>query len=136
MRLDPYLSFDGNCAEAFAFYAQCFNARVSFAMTYGQSPMAGQTAPEYRDKIMHTRIDVGGVQLMGSDAPPGYYKRPAGSMISVGTDDPAEADRIFGMLAEGGQVTMPIAETFWARRFGMVTDRFGTPWMVNCEKPA
>lgn len=136
MRLDPYLTFDGTCAEAFAFYERCFGAKAGMTMRYGDSPMAEQTPPEFRNKIMHTRLDVAGVALMGSDAPPGRYARPAGTMVSIGADDPAEAERIFAALAEGGQVGMPIQETFWARRFGMVTDRFGTPWMVNCEKPA
>ena len=136
MHLNPYLTFDGTCAEAFAFYERCFGTKASMTMRYGDSPMAEQTPPELRDKIMHTRINVGGVSLMGSDAPPGRYAAPAGTTICLGTDEPAEADRIFAALAEGGQVGMPIQETFWARRFGMVTDRFGTPWMVNCEKHA
>lgn len=135
MRLNPYLSFAGNCAEAFAFYAQCFGAKVAFTMRYGESPMADQAPPDFRDKIMHTRMEVGGFTLMGSDAPPGRYTRPAGTMVCIAVDDPAEADRVFAALTDGGQVSMPIQETFWARRFGMTTDRFGIPWMVNCEKP-
>lgn len=135
MRLNPYLSFAGNCAEAFALYAQSLGGNVVFTMRYGESPMAEQIPPGFRDKIMHTRMEVAGFTLMGSDAPPDRYTRPAGTMITVSVDAPAEADRVFAALAEGGQVSMPIQETFWARRFGMLTDRFGIPWMVNCEKP-
>lgn len=135
MRLNPYLSFDGNCAEAFAFYEKSLRGNIAFTMRWGESPMADQAPPDFRDKIMHMRMAVAGFTLMGSDAPPGRYTRPAGMMVSVSVDDPAEADRMFAALAEGGQVSMPIQETFWAQRFGMLTDRFGIPWMVNCEKP-
>lgn len=136
MRLNPYLSFAGDCAEAFAFYAQCFGGKISFTMHYGDSPMAAQAPPDYHDKIMHTRLEIDGTTLMGSDAPPDRYTRPAGTMVCLSFTEPADADRVFAALAESGQISMPIQETFWARRFGMVTDRFGIPWMINCEKPA
>ena len=134
MRLNPYLSFDGTCAEAFAFYERCFGSKVGMTMHYRDSPMAAQTPPDFLDKIMHTRLDIGGVWLMGSDAPPGRYTPASGVTVSVSVDDRAEAERVFAALSEGGTVTMPIQETFWAQRFGMATDRFGTPWMVNCER--
>src|SRR5579875_3096075 len=122
MRLSPYLSFAGNCAEAFAFYARCLGGKVVFTMRWGESPMSEQTPPGFRDKIMHARMEVAGFTLMGSDSPPDRYARPAGTMITVSVEEPAEADRVFAALAEGGQVSMPIQETFWARRFGMVTE--------------
>lgn len=135
MHLSAYLSFSGNCAEAFAFYARCLGANAVFTMRYSESPVADRVPPDFRDKIMHTRMQVSGSTLMGSDAPPDRYARAAGTAVCIGVDDPAEADRVFAALAEGGRVGMPIQETFWARRFGMLTDGFGIPWMVDREKP-
>jgi PhnB protein len=105
-------------------------------MAYGGSPMAEHVPAEWRDKVMHASVSIGGqMVLMGSDAPPDRYKAPQGITVSLGIAEPAEADRVFAALAEGGTVTMPIQETFWALRFGMLTDQFGIPWMVNCGKP-
>jgi PhnB protein len=104
-------------------------------MKYGESPMAAQTPPESRDKIMHARLAVGDKLLMGSDAPAQMYEPMKGIQVTLSVEQPAEADRIFSALAENGSVRMPIQETFWARRFGMLVDQFGTPWMINCERP-
>ena len=90
---------------------------------------------EWESKIMHASIQIGEAVLMGSDTPPDRYKRPGGITLNIGIADAAEAGRLFDQLAEGGEVQMPLAETFWALRFGMLTDRFGIPWMMNCEKP-
>ncbi len=136
MQMNPYLIFDGQCAAAFKFYEQCLGAKTATMMTYGESPMAEQTPPEQRGAVMHARLTVGDAVLMGSDAPAGRYQKPAGFHLTLVTKDPAEAERVFGALAEGGTAQMPLQETFWAVRFGMLVDRFGTPWMVNCEKPA
>lgn len=135
MQINPYLSFNGKCAEAFTFYAQVLGGENVMMMTYGESPMAAQTAPEDKDRIMHARLKAGDMVLMGADAPPQFYQPAQGMVVSVSVDAPAEADRIFKALSENGTVKMPIQETFWAQRFGMLIDRFGTPWMVNCEKP-
>ena len=97
--------------------------------------MAKEAPPEWQDKIMHARMTIDGQALMGSDAPPNHYKQPQGLSVSLSIKKAKDAERIFQALAEEGQVQMPIQETFWAERFGMVTDRFGIPWMVNCEKP-
>lgn len=102
----------------------------------GDSPMAAQTASEARSRIMHVRMTAGSAVLMGSDAPPQFFSPPQGFSVSISVNDPAEAERIFNDLADGGTVRMPLQETFWAMRFGMFIDRFGTPWMINCEKPA
>ena len=96
--------------------------------------MADQTPREWRDKVMHARLIVGDEVLMGSDAPPDRYEPMKGITVTLGVDEPADAERIFSALAEGGTVQMPIQQTFWAARFGMLTDRFGTPWMINCEQ--
>jgi PhnB protein len=135
MQINPYLSFNGKCAEAFKFYAEVLGGENVMMMTYGESPMAAQTAPEDKDRIMHARLKAGDMMLMGADAPPQFYQPAQGMVVSLSVDAPAEADRIFKALSENGTVKMPIQETFWAQRFGMLIDRFGTPWMVNCEKP-
>ncbi len=95
--------------------------------------MEEQTPPELRDKIIHARCAIADTILMGSDAPPGRYQAPQGFNVSLEFTDIAEAERIFQALADGGTVTMPVQQTFWAARFGMLTDKFGVPWMVNCE---
>ena len=132
--LNAYLQFNGNCEEAFAFYEKVFGVKAPMKMTYGESPMGGQTPPGFAKKIMHTRIPVGNTMVMGSDAPPDRYSKPQGFSVNVNCDKPEDADRIYNALSAGGQVTMPIQETFWAKRFGMFFDKFGIPWMVNCEK--
>ena len=135
MQLNPYLSFDGRCETAFKFYEKALGGKIDAMMTYGDTPMKDQTPPEQHGKIAHARLTVGEQVLMGGDAPPARYQPPTGTTLMLGIDDPAEAERVFKALSEGGTVTMPMAETFWARRFGMLTDQFGIPWMVNCERP-
>ena len=131
MQLDPHLSFNGDCEEAFAFYEKTFGGKIEFKMTHAESPMAAQTAPDWRDKIMHIALRVGDRVLMGADVPPQYQAKPQGFSMSVTVNDAAEAERVFNALVEGGQVTLPLAETFWSPRFGMLVDRFDIPWMVN-----
>jgi len=135
MRLNPYLVFDGQCQAAFRFYEQCLGGKIAALMTYGDSPMAEQCGAQSRDRIMHARLQVGDTVLMGSDAPPDRFQPMQGMSVTLNIEQAAEAERVFHALAEGGNVIMPIGETFWAQRFGMMTDRFGTPWMINCEKP-
>jgi PhnB protein len=111
--------------------------QIVMMMRYADAP-AGAGAPqttETANRIMHARLQVGDRFLMGGDAPPQFASKPQGFCVSIQVDDPAKAERIFGELSEGGVVQMPIGETFWARRFGMLIDKFGTPWMVNCERP-
>jgi PhnB protein len=136
MQLNPYLTFNGQCEAAFKFYERCLGGKIEFMLTHGDSPMAQQTPAGWRNKIMHARLVVGDKVLMGSDAPPERYEGPKGFSVSLGIDQPAEAERIFNALAENGTVQMPLQETFWALRFGTLVDRFGVPWMVNCERPA
>ena len=136
MQLNPYLNFNGQCEAAFKFYERCLGGKIEFMLTHGDSPMAQQVPAEWRNKVMHARLVVGDKILMGSDAPPDRYEAPKGFSVSLGIDQPAEAERIFKALAENGTVQMPLQETFWALRFGVLVDRFGIPWMVNCERPA
>jgi PhnB protein len=135
MQLNPYLTFDGQCEAAFRFYEQALGGTVVAMMTYADTPMAEQSPPEMRGRIAHARLVVGDSVLMGSDGQPGRHERMQGFSVTLNTAEPEEAERVFNALEAGGTVTMPIQETFWARRFGMLIDRFGTPWMVNCEKP-
>ena len=134
MHICPYLSFDGRCEEAFKFYEKLFGGSIKGMMTYEGSPMEEHTPQEWRKKIMHSSLDIGGQVLMGADAPPNYYKRPQGLSVSLSPKKVADAERIFAGLAENGEIGMPLQQTFWAARFGMVTDRFGIPWMINCER--
>ena len=136
MKINPYLNFNGNCAEAFDVYAKILGGRDLRIMTFGQMPPGmGQISENEKKLVAHARFTAGDTMIMGSDAAGGRYNKPQGYAVNINVDTPEEAERIFKALSEGGNVGMPIAETFWAKRFGMVTDRFGTHWMVNCEKP-
>jgi PhnB protein len=136
MQLNAYLNFKGDCAEAFKFYERTFGGKITFQQTFGDSPMKGDVPPEWSGKLMHVTLEVGPASIMGSDAPPDRYLKPQGFSVSLTVGKPEEADRIFEALATGGTVQMPIQETFWAPRFGMVMDRFGIPWAVNCDPAA
>ncbi len=136
MQLNPYLFFDGRCEEAFSLYEKLLGGRIKAMMAYEGSPAAEHVPPEWRKKIMHATLEVGGEPLMGADASPQHYSAPKGFSVSLSPTNAADAERIFNGLAEGGQVVMPLQQTFWAARFGMVTDRFGIPWMINCQQDA
>jgi PhnB protein len=135
MQLNPYLNFNGQCEAAFKFYEKCLGGKIEMMMTHGNSPMADQTPPDWRNKIMHARLVIGDKVLMGSDAPPQFFEAPKGFSVSITVGSAAEADRVFNALSDKATVRMPIQETFWALRFGMLVDQFGIPWMVNCERP-
>ena len=131
LQLDNYLFFDGNCADAMRFYERTLGGKLHL-MTHGESPMAAQTPPGSANRILHARLELDGRLLMASDSMVGQpYEGMKGFSLSLIYPTVAEAQRIFAALADGGQVTMPIAKTFWAEAFGMLVDRFGTPWMVN-----
>jgi len=132
MDISPYLMFQGNCEEAFKFYHQCLGGNLEAMIPHEGTPAAEHTPAEWHKKILHARLNVNGQLLMGSDCPPDLYKTPEGFSVSLQIKDPAEAERIFQTLAEGGRVNMPLQQTFWAARFGMLVDRYGIPWMVNC----
>ena len=135
MQTSTHLHFKGNCREAFDFYARTFGGKIVFQMTYGEAPGCENATAAVREQIIHARIDLGGQYLLGCDAPAERYHAPQGFAVMAAVEKPADAERIFNALADNGTVTMPFQETFWAHRFGMCTDRFGTPWMINCEKP-
>lgn len=133
MRFIPYLNFDGTCREAFEFYAETFGGTIDAMIPHGGSPIEDQVPAEWHDLILHAHMTAGDTVIMASDSPPGRHEQPKGLYVHIGLEDPAEADRIFAALSKGGRVTMPLDRTFWAQRFGMVVDKYGTPWMVNCE---
>jgi PhnB protein len=136
MQVTPYLTYNGQCEEAFKFYEQCLGGKIVMLLTHGESPTADQIAPDWHKTIMHARLELGGQALMGSDSPPEYQEEMKGFYVSLSIDKPAEAERIYNALAENGKINMPLQQTFWAHRFAMLIDRFGTPWMINCEKEA
>jgi PhnB protein len=138
MQMNIYLFFNGQCEEACRFYAKLLGGKIEAMSTYADAPPDSsrnpQVPPEWGNKIMHAHVTAGDMTLMASDAPPQHFQQPQGFSVSLNVDKPAEAERMYRELAKGGQQTMPIQETFWALRFGMLTDRFGIPWMVNCQK--
>lgn len=133
MNISPYLNFNGDCEAAFNFYAKVLGAEIKSMLRHEGSPMEQHVPAEWRSKIMHATLDVGGQLLFGSDAPPSHYKRAEGTYISLSVASVGDAERVFAALKEGGNVEMPIQQTFWAPRFGSLRDRFGIPWMVSCE---
>jgi PhnB protein len=135
MQINTYLNFNGTCEEAFQFYARTLGGTIEAMIPHRGTPAAEHVAADWQDKIMHAKLTAGDAVLMGSDAPADGHSAPGGFAVAVHTQDPAEADRIFAALAENATaVTLPIQQTFWSIRFGMVTDRFGVPWMVNCAQ--
>lgn len=136
MQINPYLVFNGQCEAAFKFYEKLLGGKITGIMTHANSPMANQVPPEWRDKVMHAHMTVGNSVLMGSDAPPQHFQKPQGFSVSIGVKTVEEGERIFKALSENGAVQMPFQKTFWSPGFGMLTDRFGIPWMVNCDQPA
>lgn len=136
MQINPYLNFDGNCAEAFKFYEQALGGQILFSMTWGEMPGAADQFPaETLSRIMHINLKVGEQSIMGADSPPDQYQAPKGINVSVHLKDKAEGAKVFQALSAGGNVTMPFEQTFWSPGFGMCVDRFGIPWMVNTEAP-
>ncbi|MDQ6684795.1 MAG: VOC family protein [Pseudomonadota bacterium] len=136
MNLNTYLSFDGTCAEAMRFYEKTLEGgKLEGMMKWSEMPGAGAEAQNAGDRIMHASLSLpGGRSLMASDCRPGQpYQKMQGITLSLGFASLDEAKKIFDALAVGGQVTMPLQKTFWSEGFGMLTDRFGTPWMANVE---
>jgi PhnB protein len=136
MDISPYLIFNGNCAEAFKLYENALGGRIVMSQTHAESPMKDQLPADWHGKILHIVLEAGGRTLMGSDAPAERYAAPEGIQVAIAVTSPADAERIFQALSEGGTVTMPIQKTFWSPAFGMTVDRFGIPWMVNCQPAA
>ncbi len=133
MELQPHLTFHAECEEAFRFYETCLGGTITIMMNHADMPTAEAVPPGWEKAIMHARLEIGDAVLLGMDAPRESCARPQGAHVSLQVDTPEEADRIFEAFSENGQIQMPIGKTFWAERFGMVVDRFGTPWMIGCS---
>jgi PhnB protein len=133
MQMNPYLSFNGQCEAAFKLYEQVLGGQLGDIFRYAGTPLAHQVPTDWQDKVMHGSVTIGGQVLMGGDVAPDRYEAPMGFSLSIQLKDATEAERIFGELSQGGRVVMGLEKTFWAERFGMVIDRFGIPWMINCE---
>jgi PhnB protein len=131
--LNAYIGFDGNCAEAMHFYERVLGGKIEMMMTNGQSPVCDQIPPGNEDRVMHARLTIGQNVLMAGDAMVGGepYQGMKGFSLTLSYPTAAEARQVFDALGEGGKVTMPLQKTFWAESFGMLTDRFGTPWIIN-----
>ena len=134
MKMNTYVNFAGRCAEAFRFYETHLGGKVGMMMTHGQMPDPSKVKPEWKDMVLHARITLGGTELLGADIPTAQPMRSA--YLSLSVDSDAEAERIYAALSEGGDILMPMQETFFATRFGQVRDRFGLNWMVLHERPA
>ncbi|MFZ2159314.1 MAG: VOC family protein [Bradyrhizobium sp.] len=132
MQVNPYLFYNGNCEAALKFYAKVLGARIDAMLTYENGPAEMPIPPEWKKKVMHARILIDGEVLMASDAPPGNFHQPQGFAVSLQVEDPADAERRFKALAEGGTINMAFGKTFFSKGFGMCVDQFGMPWMVNC----
>lgn len=132
MKLTPYLMFADRCEEALLFYERCGLGRIEELKRFEGSPMQGQVRPDMAKKIMHARFAGPGVRFMASDSPRAADGGFAGFGLSLECETIAEAERLFTALADGGTVTMPLQKQFWGATFGMLTDRFGAPWMIDC----
>ena len=133
MHLNAYLTFNGQCEAAFKFYEKCLGGKIVAMFPHAGTPAESMVPPEWGGKIMHACLKAGDDMLMGSDAPPDRYRESHGFAVNIAVQQTADAERIFAALSENGKVGVPLAKTFWAERWGMVTDQFGIPWMVNCE---
>jgi PhnB protein len=131
MQLDVYLNYAGNCREAFRFYEQHLGGRITMMMTHGQGPNAANVPAELKEAILHARIEIGNTVLMGADIPKAEPMRSAYLTLTVDTEQ--DAERLYPLLSEGGQVFMSMEKTFFANRFAMLRDRFGTSWMLLHE---
>lgn len=139
--MNVHLTFPGNCREAMAFYAEITGGHVEAMITFGETPAAADTPAHWHDRIIHASLNLRGRRLMGADMTGECYQAPQGSAVHLEYEEVTQAEEIFARLSDGGTIIMPFEETFWARGFGMVTDRFGVPWMISagtdkCESEA
>jgi PhnB protein len=135
MKLLTYLNFGGNCEQAFRFYQQHLGGKITFMMTHGQQPNPNDVSPDWKNAILHARISIGETELMGADIPPDRFQSMRSAYLSLIVNSIEEAERIYALLSDGGQIFMPIEETFFAFRFAMLRDKFGTSWMILHERP-
>jgi len=135
MRLHTYLNYGGNCAQAFRFYEQHLGGKITTMLTHGQMPDPKNVPPERQNDILHARMTIGGTEVLASDVPPERFQPMRSVYLALSVDSIDEAERIYALLSEGGDIFMPMQETFFAFRFGMLRDKFGTSWMIVNERP-
>jgi PhnB protein len=136
MNVSFHLVFSGQCEAAFRFYAETLGGKIDTMLMYAASPIAEQVSPERRGQIVHASLRIGSLVLAGADVAPEEYEQPQGFYVLLSVDDRAEAERIFQALAKDGEVRMPIQKTFWSPAFGVLVDRFGTPWEISAAGPS
>jgi PhnB protein len=135
MRLYTYLNYGGNCEQAFRFYEQHLGGKITMMMTHGQQPNPNAVSPDWKNAILHARMNIGETELMGADVPPEHFQPMRSAYLSLIVGSIDEAERINALLSDGGEIFMPIQETFFAFRFAMLRDKFGTSWMILHERP-
>jgi PhnB protein len=133
MKLYTYLNYGGNCRQAFEFYAEHLGAKIIFLTTHGELE-SSDVPPEWKNAVLHARIEIGETVLLGADIPPDRFQPMRSAYLTLMVDSSEEAERLYALLTEGGQIFMPIEETFYAHRFAMLRDRFGTSWMLLHER--
>lgn len=136
MKLHTYLNYGGNCRQAFQFYEKHLGGKITMITTHAEVPGPSSVPPEWRDAVLHARIELGGTTVFGADVPPDRFQPMRSAYLSLSVDSDADAERIYALLSEGGQVFMAMGETFFAHRFAMLRDRFGTSWMLLHERAA
>ena len=135
MQLHTYLNYGGTCEEAFKFYERHLGGKITMLMRHGETPGGSDMPAEWGSKVLHARMDLGGTELLGADIPPDRYQPIRSAYLSLALTSDEEADRVFALLSDGGQIFMPMQETFFATRFAMLRDRFGTSWMLVHQRP-
>ena len=135
MKLHTYLNYGGNCEQAFRFYEQHLGGKITFIMTHADAPAATEVPPDWKKAILYASMSIGDTEIMGNDVPPDRFQPMRSVYLSLTVDSIEEAERIYALLSEGGEIFMPMAETFFAFRFAMLRDKFGTSWMILHERP-
>ena len=135
MKVNTYLNYGGNCRDAFVFYEKELGGKINMLMTHDQAPGGSNLGPEMKDAVLYASLTIGDTNVMASDVPSDRFQPMRSAYLCLGVDSDAEAERIYALLSEGGQVYMPIQETFFATRFAQLRDRFGTSWMIIHDKP-
>ncbi len=134
MNTSIYLGFDGCCEEAFLFYERVLGATIGHMLKFASSPISDQVPENWQDKIVNGDILLNGVRISGGDLLPDQYREPAGYALLLSIDSAAETKRLFAELADNGTILLPIQETFWSSSYGILTDRFGVTWKLNCTE--
>jgi len=135
MKLYTYLNFGGNCEQAFRFYEKHLGGKITMMMTHGQMPNPTAVPDDWKNAILHARMHIGETELMGADIPPDRFQPMRSAYLSLIFGSTEEAERVYALLCDGGEIFMPIQETFFAFRFAMLRDQFGTSWMLLHERP-